>query len=92
MKTIITAIAMLAASQASAGWEDYFQNEDLSSNWEGHVTQSASINDPVAEAFPGNPDLFAGHESGDVINFREGPTTYDLYSRGNPELDTCGCI
>lgn len=92
MKTIITAILLLAASQASAGWENVFQSDELSTNWQGHVSQSTSSGDPVAEAYPGNPDLFAGHEAGDVIDFREGPNSYDLYGRGNPELDTCGCI
>lgn len=91
MKTILTALLMLASTAATADWENVFQNPDLTSNYQGYTTVSNVSVDPVAEAFGGNPDLFAGEEAGDVMNSGYTPTSLDYFSRGNPDLD-CGCI
>lgn len=91
MKTLLAATLMLVASAATADWEDVFQNPDLSINYEGHTTVSTVAFDPVEAAYPGNSDLFAGEEAGDVINSGYTPTSIDRIGRGNPDLD-CGCI
>lgn len=91
MKTLLAATIMLAATAATADWENVFQNPDLSSNYEGHTTVSTVVVDPVEAAYPGNSDLFAGEEAGDVMNSGNTPTSLDYFTRGNPDSD-CGCI
>ncbi|MFK7848257.1 MAG: hypothetical protein AB8G77_23420 [Rhodothermales bacterium] len=91
MKTLLAATLMLATTVATADWEDVFKNPDLSSNYQGHTTVSTLSVDPVAEAFAGNNDLFAGAEAGDVIKADSGPSSLDDIGHRNPDLD-CGCI
>ena len=91
MKTMITAILMLAATSVSADWEDVFRNPDLTVNYEGYTSTSSFSVDPITRAWPQNEDLFAGNKSGDVINSDSSPTSLDVIGRRNPDLD-CGCI
>ncbi len=91
MKTIIAATLMLVATSATADWENVFQNPDLSVNYQGHTSTSTISVDPVAAAYSGNSDLFAGVEAGDVMKSDSTPTSLDAISRNNPDLE-CGCI
>lgn len=91
MKTIIAATLMLVATSATADWEDVFHNPDLTANYQGHTTTSTVSVDPVAEAYSGNNDLFAGAEAGDVMKSDSMPTSLEAIGRKNPDLD-CGCI
>lgn len=91
MKTIIAATLMLVATSATADWENVFQNPDLSINYQGHTSTSTISVDPVAAAYSGNSDLFAGVEAGDVMKSDSTPTSLDAISRNNPDLE-CGCI
>lgn len=91
MKTIIAATLMLVATSATADWENVFQNPDLSVNYQGHTSTSSISVDPVAAAYSGNSDLFAGVEAGDVMKSDSTPTSLDAISRNNPDLE-CGCI
>lgn len=91
MKTIIAATLLLVATSATADWENVFQNPDLSVNYQGHTSTSTISVDPVAAAYSGNSDLFAGVEAGDVMKSDSTPTSLDAISRNNPDLE-CGCI
>lgn len=91
MKTIIAATLLLVATSATADWENVFQNPDLSVNYQGHTSTSSISVDPVAAAYSGNSDLFAGVEAGDVMKSDSTPTSLDAISRNNPDLE-CGCI
>ena len=91
MKTLIAATLMLVATSVSADWENIFQNPDLTANYQGHTTVSTVSVDPVAAAYSGNSDLFAGVESGDMMKTDSTPTSLEVISRKNPDLD-CGCI
>jgi hypothetical protein len=91
MKTMITAILMLAATSVSADWEDVFRNPDLTANYQGYTSISTVSVDPITGTWPENEDLFAGNESGDVIKSDSTPTSLDVIGRKNPDLD-CGCI
>ena len=91
MKTMITAILMLAATSVSADWEDVFRNPDLTVNYQGYTSTSTVSVDPITGTWPENEDLFAGNESGDVIKSDSSPTSLDVIGRRNPDLD-CGCI
>ena len=90
MKIILTATLMLAATAATADWEDVFQNPDFTANYQGYTTESSVSVDPVAEIYAGNSDLFAGDEIGHVMPSHT-PTSLDAIGRRNPDLD-CGCI
>lgn len=92
MKTLIAAsLLALASGSAFADWEDAWRNPDLSNNYDGHkVTQQSSAHDPLETTFASNADLYAG---GDADAFPAiGPTSYDRFVRGNPDIDVCGCI
>ena len=91
MKTIIAATLMLVATSVSADWENMFQNPDLTANYQGYTTVSTVSVDPVAEAYTGNSDLFAGVEAGNMMRSDSTPSSLDAISRKNPDLD-CGCI
>lgn len=91
MKTLLAAALSLAATAATADWENRFMNPDLAVNYEEHTTVSTVIYDPVATTYSGNSDLFAGAEAGDVLRADPTPTSLDRIGRGNPDLD-CGCI
>jgi len=91
MKTMITAILMLAATSVSADWEDVFRNPDLTVNYQGYTSTSTLSVDPITGTWPENEDLFAGNKSGDVINSDSTPTSLEVIGRRNPDLD-CGCI
>ena len=91
MKTMITAILMLAATSVSADWEDVFRNPDLTANYQGYTSISTVSVDPITRTWPQNEDLFAGNKSGDVIKSDSTPTSLDVLGRRNPDLD-CGCI
>jgi len=92
MKTLIAASLLAIASGAVADWEDVWRNPDLSSNFDGHVTaQQAQVSDPVERTYNGNADLYAGGDSGDTFS-AIGATSYDMFVRGNPDIDVCGCI
>jgi len=91
MKTMITAILMLAATSVSADWEDVFRNPDLTVNYQGYTSTSTLSVDPITGTWPENEDLFAGNESGDVIKSDSTPTSLEVIGRRNPDLD-CGCI
>ncbi len=91
MKTMITAILMLAATSVSADWEDVFRNPDLTVNYQGYTSTSTVSVDPITGTWPQNEDLFAGNESGDVIKSDSTPTSLEVIGRRNPDLD-CGCI
>jgi len=91
MKTMITAILMLAATSVSADWEDVFRNPDLTVNYQGYTSTSGVSVDPITGTWPENEDLFAGNESGDIIKSDATPTSLDAIGRRNPDLD-CGCI
>ena len=91
MKTMITAILMLAATSVSADWEDVFRNPDLTVNYQGYTSTSSVSVDPVRGTWPENEDLFAGNESGDIIKSDSTTTSLDVIGRRNPDLD-CGCI
>lgn len=91
MKTLLAATMMLVATAATADWENVFQNPDLSDNYAGYTAVSSESFDSVANTYPGNSDLFAGEEAGDVINSGYTTTSLDRIGRGNPDID-CGCI
>ena len=91
MKTIIAATLMLVATSVTADWENVFQNPDLTANYQGHTTVSTVSVDPVAASYSGNSDLFAGVEAGDVMKTDSTPSSLDVISRKNPDLE-CGCI
>lgn len=91
MKTLIAATLMLVATSATADWENVFQNPDLTTNYQGHTTASTLSIDPVAASYSNNSDLFAGLEAGDVMHSDSTPSSLDIISRKNPDLE-CGCI
>ncbi len=92
MKTMIVATLMLAASVATADWEDVFKNPDLNSNYQGYTTASTVSVDPVAESYADNSDLFAGDKSGgDMMRTDSTSSSLEEIGRRNPDLD-CGCI
>lgn len=90
MKTFI-ALAVLALSSTAihADWEDRLRNPDLSTNIHGYVEDvRLPADDPVAEAFPGNGDLY----SGDTVEGGGGSSYGSLTSleqliRGNPDFE-----
>ena len=91
MKTLIAAsVLALSGTAAHAGWEDVFQNPDLSVNHEGDVEiiRLPSV-DPVAAAFPGNGDLDSsdGIRGGLGSASRTASTSYDEFAKGNPDID-----
>ncbi|MEN8214457.1 MAG: hypothetical protein ABFR19_08855 [Pseudomonadota bacterium] len=90
MRIMTTALLILAATTANADWEDVFMNPDLTVNYQGYTSTPTISVDPITTAWPQNEDLFAGHESGDVINVDTSPTSLDVLSSENPDL--CGCI
>lgn len=92
MKTLIAAsILALASGTTAADWEDAWQNPDLSNNFGGHTaTDQTPAHDPLERSYRSNSDLYAG---GDADAFEAvGPTSYDHFVRGNPDIDVCGCI
>ena len=48
--------------------------------------------DPIAAAFPDNPELYAGHEAdgsgSSVVSKR---SSLDVLNAGSPESEICGC-
>ena len=91
MKTLIATTLLLAATAATADWEDVFKNPDLSSNYQGYTTVSTVAVDPVAESFADNSDLFAGEESGNILRGDSRTSSLEEIGNRNPDLD-CGCI
>ena len=49
MKIILAATLMLAATTATADWEDIFKNPDLTANYQGYTTTSTVSVDPVID-------------------------------------------
>ncbi len=92
MKTLIAAsIFVLASGTAMADWEDVWQNPDLSNNFDGYMeTHDTRASDPLELAYDNNGDLYSGGDA-DVFS-GAGATSYDLFVRGNPDVDVCGCI
>ena len=92
MKTLIAAsIIALASGSAVADWEDVFRNPDLSNNFDGRqVMHQGAVSDPLERTYAGNADLYAGGNADAIPG--TGPTSYDSFVRGNPDIDVCGCI
>ncbi|MEN8174429.1 MAG: hypothetical protein ABFS23_01615 [Pseudomonadota bacterium] len=93
MKTLIAAASLFALSSgvAAADWEDVWGTDELKINHEGYILVHRSATyDPLE--IPGNPDLYAGGEGGDVFGNDEF-TSLDHFVQGNPDYsDVCGCI
>ena len=86
-----TTALLLATGTASADADGAFHSDvhpgiDMTSNSSGYTY------DPVAAAFPDNPELFAGHEA-DVreIIVNTNQTSLDFVNSGSPESEICGC-
>ncbi|OOY83250.1 hypothetical protein [Solemya velum gill symbiont] len=48
--------------------------------------------DPIAAAFPGNPELYAGHEAdGSGSSVASNLSSLDMVNAGSPESEICGC-
>ena len=92
MKTLVAvSILALASGSVAADWEDVWQNPDLSNNFAGHtVTNQSPVYDPLELTYRGNVDMYAGGEADAFAAI--GPTSYDVFVRGNPDIDVCGCI
>lgn len=92
MKTLIAAgILALASGGSVADWEDAWRNPDLSTNFDSHVEAHRDLTrDPVESAYRGNSDLYAGGAADAIAG--KGPTSYDRFVRGNPDVKNCGCI
>lgn len=90
MKTIIAlSVLALSSAAANADWEHVWQNPDLSNNYEGHVQEIRVPSvDPIAAAYPGNIDLHSGDSvEGGIGASDTADTSYDLFVRGNPDVD-----
>lgn len=90
MKTMIAlSVLALSATAAQADWEHQFQNPDLSVNYEGHVQEiRLEAADPVAEAFPGNNDLYSGESvEGGIGSSVNGLTSLEALTAGNPDFE-----
>ena len=53
---------------------------------------SGDVYDPVAAAFPGNIELYAGHATDSAIVHDNGLTSLDSVNVGSPESEYYGCI
>lgn len=90
MKTLIAfSVLALSSTAALADWEDVFRNPDLSTNVHGYVEDvRMPADDPVADAFPGNGDLYSGDsvEGGPGASYG-GLTSLEQLVRGNPDFE-----